>query len=789
MIKRRNKKGGKIATLEIILLILSVVAFSYMLGSSFPVVGAQTPGKNCVFGGDGKEWRISGDTLTSGTEKISTDTFCQRYSYLCEPPPTSGYIIKSSVKTTCFEDFQTPTTQTTKPIATLPTSLRQDYLGPLRTGLGILPGETGGVPDEVDLSKCLVIEDEECVEWAPGAGPAAEVAKKASFFNKPFLGKELSIKSVLGNFVIAAAIWQGTNLVKDHIPGVSPALAQALGHSISVGVFAGRTATQILGAKGGLLGIGAGAPTIIGLGVALVYFVFSYKETRYQQVTFTCSPWVAPFGGSDCGKCNTGEFPCTEYQCKSLGQGCEIINSGTEDALCVWRNSQDNKPPIINAWEKVLTLGHKYSPESVSSPPDRGVRVVSEESEDGCVEPWTQLTVGITLNEPAICKLSEKNANSFENMENNYWSGGISKQNHSFQFSVPSPELMESKNITLKNGGEFALYTRCVDTNGQENIGNFVFRYCVGRADLTEPQIYATSIFNNSHIGFEETSTDLRVYVNEPVECKWSRIDQDYDAMENEMSCAQGSVQFDKQIVYPCSTTLTGLNDYPAENDYYFKCRDQPELIGTDKETDRRTNGESYLFRLLGSRALSITSIEPNGTISDSTEPIKVTLKAETFAGAEEGAALCYFSEAEDSGFVEFVETGTHEHSQDLYLAQGDYTYYVKCVDSGGNSETKSTRFTVEADTETPVIVRAFHEENYLRIITNEEASCVYSTSTQNSCTYLFEDGLQMTSLENNKHQTNWDSSKTFYIKCQDEFGNKPDEDACSIVVSPYAIR
>jgi len=47
-----------------------------------------------------------------------------------------------------------------------------------------------------------------------------------------------------------------------------------------------------------------------------------------------------------------------------------------------------------------------------------------------------------------------------------------------------------------------------------------------------------------------------------------------------------------------------------------------------------------------------------------------------------------------------------------------------------------------------------------------------------------------MSSLENNKHQTDWKSDKTFYIKCEDEFGNRPsDPGECSIIINPYSIK
>jgi len=757
--KREHKKAKSVSVLEIILLITGTFAFAYAIGQSFPSVSAQELCINI----DGAVWKMtsSGNRLWScisgcppgegSSSYIADILLCQIYG---PPLCLSGTSIpQANLIGSC------PTTETSK-------TDKSNIVLPAAKILGL-----------GDLLKKKPAK--------PVNPPTAGTAAKTSFLNKNLFkgwkGASLSVGELLGNAAWAAGVYAGIKFVGAIIPGINPALTQAVATSASIGTFVGTTLAD-LGVHAGLIGA-----TGIGIAVAIVIFFFTYKEVKFEQVAFTCGPWVAPFGGENCLECNNQEFPCTEYQCKSLGQDCELINQGTEDALCVWNNPRDNKAPIINEWEDVLTVGYRYSPEQVSSPPDRGVRVVNENSKDGCVEPWERLTIGITLDEPAICKMSEVNARSYEEMKNNYWSGGISKMNHSYQFSLPSPGFLESNNISLQNGGEFVLYTRCIDRNEQANTANFVFRYCVGDADLTEPQIYFTSINNNAYIGFEQTEVPLTAYVDEPADCKWSRIDQDYEAMENEMLCSSQAQQYRGQIVFPCSTILNGLNDYPAENDYYFRCRDQPELKGTEDEADRITNQRSYNFRLLGSRSLVISDIGPNGTIRDSTDPIAITLEAETFAGANEGAALCSFSATGQEGtFTRFFSTGSNIHTQRLDLAEGDYTYTVRCEDAGGNTDEKTTSFTVEADEEPPVVVRAFHSENQLQIITNEEASCVYSTTTSLGCTYLFEDGKPMTSLDNLRHQTSWDPDKTFYIKCEDEFSNRLIDNQCSIIVRPF---
>ncbi len=132
-----------------------------------------------------------------------------------------------------------------------------------------------------------------------------------------------------------------------------------------------------------------------------------------------------------------------------------------------------------------------------------------------------------------------------------------------------------------------------------------------------------------------------------------------------------------------------------------------------------------------------------------------------------------------------FFNTDSHEHTQDLHLAEGDYEYWIKCIDLGGNSDTNKTEFKVESDLEAPIVVRAYHEESYLKLITNEEAECVYDTV---DCNYLFDDGIKITVVDETKHFADWNTKIDFYIKCKDEYGNQPLPNKCSLIARPFEI-
>ena len=152
--------------------------------------------------------------------------------------------------------------------------------------------------------------------------------------------------------------------------------------ALSAGTFTYSTLKGLFG-KGGLWqigekGISTGWATGIGLAVAVGVFLYTYKKTNEEVVIFECMPWEAPTGGSKCEECNKqGELPCSEYQCRSLGQSCQIVNIGTEEEQCVWVNRNDIKPPIIQAWDDALINSeYKYVEDQAISPPDRGVKIL-----------------------------------------------------------------------------------------------------------------------------------------------------------------------------------------------------------------------------------------------------------------------------------------------------------------------------------------------------------------------------------------------------------------------------
>ena len=185
-----------------------------------------------------------------------------------------------------------------------------------------------------------------------------------------------------------------------------------------------------------------------------------------------------------------------------------------------------------------------------------------------------------------------------------------------------------------------------------------------------------------------------------------------------------------------------------------------------------------------------ISSAEPNATtIKDSTDRVNVALRTETSAGFNNGEATCYYKNntQTEGSYIAFSTTGSYTHTtgKDLWLPQGSYVYDIKCVDLGGNLDVERIFFDVEVDDDPPFVVRAYHEDIYLKIITNEEATCVYDIV---KCHYEFDDGIDMTTVSDTTHFTDWNTQKSFYIKCRDKYGQEPDADKCTIIVRPLLV-
>ena len=538
--------------------------------------------------------------------------------------------------------------------------------------------------------------------------------------------------------------------------------------------------------KSALFNIGSFAvsPLLFGVGVGTIVFILTYKTTYTETVEFKCLPYQPPIGGGDCELCNNFE-ECSEYTCKSLGQACELVNKGTGSEKCIWANPKDVNSPIIKVI--AITTGYVTNPFNSVRPPAAGVEI--KPNVGRCVKAFTPLEFAVISDEPAQCKI-DYNLTSFDEMS--YYVGGDSLFNysHNEKMSLPGPDSINAVAPELKNDGIYTLFMRCRDANGNTNENAYAVRFCVEPGpDTTAPVIVGTSIPSGNPIQYNQTFLELEVYVNEPSDCKWSRDDKSYDLMETSMTCVKNIWEMNSNYDYTCRTTLTGIEDR-KENKYYFRCKDQPNA----EESSRNVNTQSYVYTVKGTQPLNIIDIEPKvgDKILGATDSIPVFLKLKTDNGYNNGEANCYYYNNDENSepvneedYIEFLNTGTNQHEQRQDLATGDYTYYFKCIDLGGNADYNSTSFRVESDRSSPSVMRVYKESGNLKIITNENADCSYSFI---NCNFEISDGIKMESLDYVNHEAEWRIAQKYYIRCKDKYDNQPSPNSCSIIVKPYEV-
>ncbi|MDH3352931.1 MAG: hypothetical protein OEL87_00605, partial [Nanoarchaeota archaeon] len=525
-----------------------------------------------------------------------------------------------------------------------------------------------------------------------------------------------------------------------------------------------------------VLGEGA-TPGYVGLGVGVVVFLAMYKTTETKIIEFNCMPWQAPVGGDNCEICNDIDLPCSEYRCKSLGQNCEIVNSGTVDEKCVNVNPRDVSPPVIKPNPQELTTGHQYT-NVKNSPPGPGFKIINSESSDGCLKAFTPLEFGITIDEPAQCKIDFNHTTKFDDMISYVGGSNLYLYNHSEHFSLPNAKTIGDSSLVLENGKDLTFFIRCKDKNGNENEAEYAVNFCIDPTpDTTAPRVEATSLTNGGCVAEDQDTAEVRFYTNEPADCRWSSQDQDYENMQNTMTCNGEIYQSNAAQLFTCVSELTGISR--EDTKFYIRCKDQPGA----EENDRNTNKQSFEFSLIGSTGLKLRNIQPNETISGSISPFPVELRAETSFGCNDGQAICKYSATGNANdYVQFFDTNTEDgiHTQRLNLAAGTHQYFVQCVDAGGNLVEDSVTFTLDIDTTAPAIARIYEEDQMLKIITTKDSECSY---TFDNCDFSFDEGTIMPYANSSTHVAEWKNDKTYYIKCRDEFRNE--EADCSAVVRP----
>ena len=510
-------------------------------------------------------------------------------------------------------------------------------------------------------------------------------------------------------------------------------------------------------------------------------WIWGIGDTKTVEVKFKCLPWQAPTAleasnpGTACDKCNEDSLkPCSLYRCQSLGKFCSLINTDTSNPTCISKNLGDKDSPVITPIG--VSEGNKF--EVIN---DNSIEVKT--SEEKCIQEFMPISIMLETNEYAECKFAFNKTENFDSMEENFNEENAFIKNHTMSFAMPSLSSLLVYNITgdiKEKYGNFDLYVRCLDVNGNHNEKEYEIKTCINSGpDKTPAEITAMSPPNNWYLKYGQTETPLTIWMNEPVTCKYDVLDREYENMENEMVCGTGLIDFNR-FGWPCATNLTELT--LDDNKFYIKCKDQPWLIGTENESQRNMNRDSFEYSLYPSESeLYIISVSPNGTIERGSEPTEISLEIATSGGAESGKSVCSYEFLNNRWRGEFLNTDSNIHTQRFTtLNAGEYEIEINCIDRAGNSAVSNTNFSIEIDKTPPGVVRAYNLGGQLNMITNEEGKCYYSFER---CNFNILNATPMTTGLSKNHIAEWKVGKTYYIRCEDVFENK--NPTCTIKLFP----
>lgn len=503
------------------------------------------------------------------------------------------------------------------------------------------------------------------------------------------------------------------------------------------------------------------------LAAMLAFLLFMPCVIVTYNIDFTCSSWEPPPDGSRCNECNEIETPCSDYRCESLGQLCQFINKGTDNELCV--DIPENKAyPKIEPLLSVITEGYEYT-----NIKDNGFEVLDADGKD-CIDAYQTVRFGIKVDPFSRCRLGTEASQEYNEMTDLFGpQGNILLPVHRTNFFFPSPDAFKNQyNLTdesIEKLGKMEYFVKCKTASGKINPEPYSIKSCVKPGpDLTAPSISDLSDpMNNAFIKYGTTEQEIKIYVNEPSECRWDKTDKAYENMENQMDCETDILNY-TLFGLPCTTTFIELQN---NTKFYIKCKDQPWWAGTENESKRNIMEQGYEYKLqLSKEPLVINDFLPENEIiiTKGFEPVAQTIKLSTSGGAEKGRAECFFKLGE--GYqIRFFETNASIHKQELSsLMAGTYEANFFCKDVAGNEAENSTIFTINVDNFGPKIIRAYYEGSSLKITTSENAECKYGFERK----FVFENASSMYTSGGIEHFGNWEL-KDYYIQCQDDYKNK----------------
>jgi hypothetical protein len=567
--------------------------------------------------------------------------------------------------------------------------------------------------------------------------------------------------------------------------GISRGLpAEASYALMAAGAAAGAIIGASIGAGAGGAGTVAGSTTatmttlataavvawvvlIVIIVIIIIFFALGIGDIKEKYYTFNCHPWQPPIGGENCEKCGENGLPCSPYICQTIGQNCQLINEGTQSEKCVNINPNDNSAPLIRPLEGI---SNNYSVKEG----ENGFRIESD-SNNGCFKNYEQVPIGISLNEPAVCKFAMETSDSYQSMSEYFGGSNLFSRKHiTLLNNLPNVDELDLPTYDPNKIIEKNMYVRCEDKSGNFNIAEYGISFCLRPGeDITYPVVMGR--YPSEILPYQTNLTEASIFTNEPADCKWDLKDVEYNLMSDSFICRNG-IELREQLGWRCISSFA-IND--DEQKYYVRCIDNP---WNNNSLKRNVMDSSYVLNFKRTSVpLEIVSLSPDKQeIVIGSAPASIEIVART-QGGYDGTAICYFNR--NGNLIEMFETLGSVHRQTFnQIIDGELSYTIFCKDIVGNTAQREAKINLKLDRGPPEVSRIYREGNEIIFITNEDANCVYGLDSKEQCTYEFDNGT-LIAQEGTKHALTFNQGRIYYIKCKDKFGNGELNDVCSAVI------
>jgi len=118
-------------------------------------------------------------------------------------------------------------------------------------------------------------------------------------------------------------------------------------------------------------------------------------------------------------------------------------------------------------------------------------------------------------------------------------------------------------------------------------------------------------------------------------------------------------------------------------------------------------------------------------------------------------------------------------------LQSGNHTIPIKCQDIAGNTASAEASVNMIIHEKAPEVIKAYFKDNTLRILTDEPATCKYTSNQTLGCDFNFDDkNLTVMNASGNYHSVIWSNFGSYYIKCSDSYNNT--NVACAFIARTY---